>query len=230
MKYVAYYRISTKEQENSHLGLDAQRETVLQYIRHNGNQVIAEFCETESGKKDERPELIKAITLCKSADATLVIAKLDRLSRNLTFISTLMDNKVRFICCDMPDATELTIHIFASLAQWERKRISERTKEALAAKRLREPNWKPGVSNLTEKDRQKAHEKVRQLARTDKDVLKAWYFIKAKKEEGLSYHKIADQLNKGGYKTRRGGLFGAMQVYNIYQRFINLRSDGTQSI
>ncbi len=224
--YVAYYRISTKEQEESHLGLDAQRDTVMQYIRHNGNKVIAEFCETESGKNDDRPELLKAITLCKAKDATLVIAKLDRLSRNLTFISTLMDNKVRFICCDMPDANELTLHIFASLAQWERKRISERTKEALDAKRLREPDWKPGTNNITEEARQKAHESCRRLARTDKDVLKAWYFIKAKREARLSYRKIAQELNEGGYKTRRGGAFSSMQVLNIYKRFTNLDGDG----
>ena len=106
-KYVAYYRVSTKKQGKSGLGLEAQRETVQQFIKSNGNRIIAEFTEIESGKNDERPELLTAIEMANQQEATLVIAKLDRLSRSMAFITTLMDTDVKFVCCDMPKANEL---------------------------------------------------------------------------------------------------------------------------
>ncbi len=216
---MAYYRVSTKKQGDSGLGLEAQKESVLGYIRRNGNQLLAEFTEMESGKNDNRPQLKLAILTAKQEDATLVIAKLDRLSRNVSFISKLMESKVRFVCCDMPDATDLTIHIFASIAEWERKRISERTKEAIRAKRLREPNWKPGTPNLTDADKAKAHKSISQKARTDKSVRWAYHFIKPCREKGESYQMIADKLNEEGYRTRTGKLFHPMQVHNIWKRF-----------
>ena len=104
-KYVAYYRVSTRAQESSGLGLEAQRQAVLHFIRRNGNRIVAEYTETESGGRDDRPELQKAIQRAKEEGATLVIAKLDRLSRNLTFISHLMDSRVKFVAADMPEAS-----------------------------------------------------------------------------------------------------------------------------
>ena len=219
MKYVAYYRVSTKQQGDSGLGLDAQSATVLGYIKHNGNQLVDEFTEVESGKNDKRPQLLKALCTAKDNDATLVIAKLDRLSRNVSFISKLMDSKVKFVCCDMPDATELTIHIFAALAEWERKRISERTKEAIQAKRVREPDWKPGTPNLTAEHRQKAYASITNKARTDQTVRHAYHFIKPCRQAGETYQMIADKLNEEGYRTITGKTFGPMQVYNIWKRF-----------
>ena len=218
--FIAYYRVSTKQQGISGLGLDAQKASVLNYIAHNGNIIIGEFTEIESGKHDNRPELQKAINLTKEKNGTLVIAKLDRLSRNMTFISSLMDAKVKFICADMPEATELTIHIFASLAQWERKRISQRTKEALDAKRIREPEHKFGTpANLTNEAILKAHSVVSNNARTSQSVRHAYHFIKSSKESGMSYQSIANSLNKEGYLTRQGKQFHAMQVFNIWKRF-----------
>lgn len=217
--FVTYYRVSTKKQGESGLGLDAQKAIVLNYIKHNGNKIVAEFLEIESGKNNNRPELQKAINLTKENNATLVIAKLDRLSRNLQFISSLMDAKVKFICCDMPDASELTIHIFAALAQWERKRISERTKEALNAKRIREPNHKFGTNNLTAEGYKKAYKTISQNARTEQSVRHAFHFIKPLKESGQTYQEIADMLNLEGYKTRTGKPFFAQQVLNIWNRF-----------
>ena len=128
--FIAYYRVSTQRQGLSGLGLEAQKSSVLSFL--NNRTILAEFTDVETGKNDNRPQLLKAIELAKQTNSTLLIAKLDRLSRNLTFVSTLMDTKMKFICADMPDANELTIHIFAALAQWERKRISERTKGAMA--------------------------------------------------------------------------------------------------
>lgn len=223
-EFIAYYRVSTKRQGYSGLGLEAQRATVLNFIKHNGNKVIGEYTEIESGRNNERPELSKAVSAAKDHGATLVIAKLDRLSRNLSFISSLMDSKVKFICCDMPDATDLTIHIFASLAEWETKRISERIKEALDAKRKREPSWKPGTPNLTRKAMEKAWQSTKRKARTDQAVRHAYHFIKPLKEKGVSYHKIADQLNSEGYRTCRGKLFHDMQVYNIFKRLNNQKN------
>jgi len=219
-KYVAYYRVSTKKQGKSGLGLDAQRDTVQKFIKRNGDRIIAEFTEVESGKNNDRLELSKAIEMAKENDATLVIAKLDRLSRNVSFISQLMDEKVKFVCCDMPEANELTIHIFAAMAQFERKRISERIKEALGAKRVREPDWKPGnPQNLTKEARQMAYDSISRKAREDKGVRHAFHFIRPLREQVVSYDKIATMLNKEGYRTRRGKKFRGWQVWNIYKRF-----------
>ena len=218
--FIAYYRVSTKIQENSGLGLEAQKNIVLSYIKNNGNKIIAEFTEIESGKNNNRPELKKAINLCKEKNACLVIAKLDRLSRNVHFISALMESKVNFICCDMPDASPLTIHIFSALAQWERERISERTKQALQAKKVKNPDWIPGTpKNLTIEARNKAHNQISLLARTDMSVRHCYHYIAPLREKKYSYEKIASMLNAEGYKTRTGKKFFAWQVWNICKRF-----------
>ena len=221
-KFVAYYRVSTKKQGKSGLGLDAQRDTVSKFIKRNGDRIVAEFTEVESGKNDERTELSKAIEMANENDATLVIAKLDRLSRNVSFISQLMDEKVKFVCCDMPEANELTIHIFAAMAQFERKRISEWIKEALDAKRVREPDWKPGnPQNLTKEARQKAYDSISRKAREDKGVRHAFHFIRPLREQDVSYEKNAGMLNKEKYRTRRGKKVSGWQVWNICKRFEN---------
>ena len=134
-QFIAYYRVSTSRQGASGLGLEAQKSAVLSFL--NNRPLIAAYTDIETGKNDNRPQLLKAIAQAQQTNSTLLIAKLDRLSRNLTFVSTLMDTKVKFICCDMPDANELTIHIFGALAQWERKRISDRTRSALQALKAR---------------------------------------------------------------------------------------------
>ena len=136
-KFVSYCRVSTTKQGRSGLGLEAQRAAIADYLNDGQWKLVAEYVEVETGKNDERPELRKALHRAKVTGATLVIAKLDRLSRNLRFIAELQDSKVKFVCADMPDANELTIHIFASLAQHERKVISERTKRALQAIKAR---------------------------------------------------------------------------------------------
>jgi DNA invertase Pin-like site-specific DNA recombinase len=123
-KFVAYFRVSTDRQGKSGLGLEAQRETVLNYLDGGRWTLIAEFTEIESGKRNDRPELEKALAACKKQRAKLVIAKLDRLSRNLAFIATLMDSGVEFIAVDNPHANKLTVHILAAVAQHEREIIS----------------------------------------------------------------------------------------------------------
>jgi DNA invertase Pin-like site-specific DNA recombinase len=135
-RFVAYYRVSTARQGRSGLGLEAQKAAVLAFI--NGRaELVAEFTEVESGKHANREELKKAIAACKKHKAKLVIAKLDRLSRNLAFIATLMESGVEFVAVDMPEANKLTVHILAAMAEHEREQISKRTKDALAAAKRR---------------------------------------------------------------------------------------------
>jgi DNA invertase Pin-like site-specific DNA recombinase len=119
-KFVAYFRVSTDKQGKSGLGLEAQRRAVLDYLNGGTWSLVGEFTEIESGKRNERPELEKALTICKRQKAKLVIAKLDRLSRNLAFIATLMDSGVEFVAVDNPHANKLTVHILAAVAQHER--------------------------------------------------------------------------------------------------------------
>ncbi len=216
--FVAYYRVSTKKQGQSGLGLDAQRSSVLGFVQ-NPTLIVGEFMDVESGKQDRRPELLKAIAYAKQHNARLVIAKLDRLSRNMTFVSSLMDSRVSFVCADMPDANEFTIHIFAALAQQERKMISERTRRALDEKLLRIGQWRrsgrvfqdPLVSA-------KAAAANRERAASNENNRKATALIKALMGANLSYVAMANQLNEAGFKTARGCAFQATQVRRLLQR------------
>ncbi len=214
-KYVAYYRVSTKKQGESGLGLEAQRRTVKQFCL--SGQILAEYTDIESGKDNSRPELLKAIAYAKEHGALLIIAKLDRLSRNVFFISSLMESKVPFKACDLPEADHFTVHLFAALAEKERKMISERTKAALTAKAARGEVINR-VSNLTEEAREKAGRTISTKARKDESVQRAAALIKMYREKGLSYAKIAEKLNQSTYKTRTGKPFHAMQVQRIHQR------------
>src|SRR6266550_4520689 len=147
--FVAYYRVSTDAQGRSGLGLEAQREAVARHVGGASGRIIAEFEEIESGKKNDRPKIAAAISTSRLKRATLVIAKLDRLARNVAFVSNLMESGVDFVACDNPHATRLTIHILAAVAEHEREMISERTKAALAAAKARgvklgNPRLRPG--------------------------------------------------------------------------------------
>jgi DNA invertase Pin-like site-specific DNA recombinase len=136
-RFVAYYRVSTDRQGRSGLGLEAQQKAVMDYLNGGAWELVGEFIEVESGKKSDRPELSRAIDACRKHKARLVIAKLDRLSRNLAFVATLMESGVEFVAVDNPHANKLTIHILAAVAEHEREAISERTKAALAAAKAR---------------------------------------------------------------------------------------------
>lgn len=224
--FVAYYRVSTKKQGQSGLGLDAQRSSVLGFVKDQ-TQLVGEFCDIESGKNDQRPELMKAIHFAKQHDARLVIAKLDRLSRNMTFVSSLMDSHVSFVCADMPDANEFTIHIFAALAQQERKMISERTKRALDEKLLRIGQWRKGSNSFLKPDvSAKAAQANRSRALTNDNNRKASELISALLATKLSYVEIARRLNRAGFHTARGGTFQATQVMRLARRMINADSIG----
>jgi DNA invertase Pin-like site-specific DNA recombinase len=136
-KHINYYRVSTAKQGLSGLGLEAQKNTALEYLSRVGGELIESYTDIESGSKNNRPELEKALRKCRLTGATLLIAKLDRLSRNRRFLMDLQDSSINFVCCDMPEANNLTVGLLACMADYERELISERTKAALEAAKAR---------------------------------------------------------------------------------------------
>jgi DNA invertase Pin-like site-specific DNA recombinase len=213
-KYVAYYRVSTKAQGESGLGLEAQKASVAGFVR---GPIVAEFTEVESGKNNQRVQLAAAIDRAKKENAVLVIAKLDRLSRNASFIFTLRDSGVNFQCVDMPDANTLTIGIFATLAQHERELISSRTKAALDAKRAQGAVLgKP--ENLSLASRQKGADATRRNAMQNPDNRRATSMIEMMRRAGKNYTEIAMELNSAGFRTARGCEFQATQVMRLIKR------------
>ncbi len=216
--FVAYYRVSTKRQGTSGLGLEAQHETVTQFAKTKFGAIIAEFTEVESGKNNNRTELHKAIAKAKQNNATLLIAKLDRLSRNASFIMMLKDSGADFIACDLPDANTLTIGIFASIAQWERERISQRIREALAAKKRQ--GYKLGKpENLTKEAALKGAQANAIRSRKHKMHKHAWSIVKLLRQQNKSYGEIAKELNHAGLNSANGKLFHAMTVLRIWRMY-----------
>ncbi len=219
VKYIAYYRVSTQKQGISGLGLEAQRSDVGRFIERGG-ALIAEYQDIESGKNNDRSNLIKAIEECKKQGATLLIAKLDRLSRNASFILMLRDAKVDFVCCDMPDANSITIGIMAVLAQDERERTSMRTKAALAE--LKKQGKKLGTpENLTDQARVNSLNIRQQNAINDKNNRKAGALIVSMRGQGKTFFQITKELNKLGFKTRKEKMFQQNQVQILYERYLN---------
>lgn len=135
--FICYYRVSTTKQGRSGLGLEAQRKSVADYLNGGDWNIIEEFTEIESGKKNQRPKLQEAIELCKATGSTLIVAKIDRLTRDAAFLLNLKDAGVDFVAADMPDANRLTVGIMALIAEQEREAISKRTRDALAAAKAR---------------------------------------------------------------------------------------------
>jgi DNA invertase Pin-like site-specific DNA recombinase len=218
MYYIAYYRVSTSKQGQSGLGLEAQKQIVKTYIEHDKERrVIMSFQDIESGKKNTRPQLMKAIEACKKFNCTLLIAKLDRLSRNASFILTLRDNAIKFQALDIPEANTLTIGIFATIAQHERELISQRTKDALKALKAR--GVKLGrPENLTPDARRKALEKIRFNAVNHTNNLQAAEMIKHLRKDGDSFRQISHRLNELGYRTRYKGTFHPITVQRLWRR------------
>jgi len=211
-QFVAYYRVSTDRQGRSGLGLHAQRAAVAAYIAGRG-ELAGEFTEIESGKKADRPQLAAALDLAAKRRAVLVIARLDRLARNVAFIANLMDSRAEFVACDMPQATRLTLHILAAVAEHEREAISQRTKVALAAARARgtrlgNPNAAPARALAAVKLRANA-------ARFAAAVLP---IIDSLKAQGLGLRAIARELDRRGIRTARGGTWAATTVRAILLR------------
>lgn len=225
MKIVAYYRVSTKKQEDSGLGLKAQKAAVADYARQVGGEIIAEYTEVETGKSSTRPKLTEALGHAKLGRATLVIAKLDRLARNVYFTAKLMEEGVDFVACDNPHANRFTIHILAAVAENEAHAISKRTKEALAQTKAKGQllGWaRPGHCNGDESKR--GWKKAIQVAaevrtqRTDAAYASILPRMKQWAEEGVSYREIADKLNAENLLTTSGKPFIGSTVFRILKR------------
>jgi DNA invertase Pin-like site-specific DNA recombinase len=210
--YVAYYRVSTQKQGISGLGLEAQKAAVAAFAKEAS--ISAEYVEVESGKKNERVQLAAAIADAKIQGATLLIAKLDRLSRNAGFIFKLKDSGVKFVCADMPDANTLTVGIFAVMAQHERETIAKRTKDALAAKKARGEQL-GNAGNFTAEGRAKGQATRQANAQTNKANVQAAELISLYHANRKSLREIAAALNGKGFTTRRGCQFTAAAVQRL---------------
>jgi DNA invertase Pin-like site-specific DNA recombinase len=224
---IAYYRVSTKRQGDSGLGLEGQKSAVEAFATQTGARILASYQEVESGKLAERPELAKALAHARRSKATLVVAKLDRLARNVAFLSALMRSRVDFLCCDNPHANKLTIHILAAVAEDEAERISARTKAALAAAKAR------GVKlGSARPDHWKGREKARLAGLARGRVVAAKVVSVAATEayedltpmmkecrgNGMALQAIADRLNAEGHTTRRGRPWNPVQVSRVLDR------------
>ena len=214
-KFIAYFRVSTDRQGKSGLGLEAQRDTVMNFLNGGRWTLVGEFTEIESGKRADRPELVKALAACKKQKAKLVIAKLDRLSRNLAFIATLMESRVEFVAVDNPHANKLTVHILAAVAEHERDLISERTKAALAAAKARGKVL--GSKNIIEVGKLgtaalKAN--ARRFAANVRPIIE-----EIMRAGVTSHNAIAAKLNERNVKTARGGVWTHVQVGAILHPF-----------
>jgi DNA invertase Pin-like site-specific DNA recombinase len=219
-KYIAYYRVSRKEQGISGLGLAAQRTSVTAYAKAQDAIIIEEYTEVETGtNKRERIEIQNAIARAKQEGAVLIIAKLDRLARQVTFVSSLLDSGIEFVAVDMPTANNFTIHIFSALAEQEAKLISSRTKQALAE--LKNSGVALGTpKNLDCAARAKGVQKIRENATNNDRNRQAQSVIMSCKEKGMSYRQIANYLNQLNFKTRYGNEFMAPTVHQLYTRTV----------
>ena len=220
-KFVAYYRVSTNRQGKSGLGLDAQRERVMGYLNGGKWSLIGDFTEVESGRMNERPALASAIKLCKKEKATLVVATLDRLTRDLAFGAQLLnDTKVKFVCADYPEATRELLQMRMVFAEWEARKISERTKEALGERkktlakkglRLGSPTPMHGSVAGTKVIREQADafaERIRPLVQEA-----------IKRSGAKTLREISAALADRGVETRRGNLeWSPTQVKNLMAR------------
>lgn len=194
-RYVAYLRVSTSRQGASGLGLEAQREAVTRYVQQVGGVLVEEVVEVESGKLKDRPGLTAALDLCRLASATLTIAKLDRLARNVAFVSSLMDGGVEFVAVDAPYANRLMLHILAAFAEHERDMVSARTKAALQAAKSRGVKLGLNGARLAAAHKKEAEAFVSTVAPG----------LEAARAAGcMTLAQISDHMNANGWRTREG--------------------------
>lgn len=211
-RYVAYFRVSTATQGRSGLGLAAQQTKIREFL-NSDDELIAEFVEIQSGKLDTRTELWKAIAHAKKHSAKMLIAKLDRFSRRVSFIAGIMEQDIGLVVAELPHATDFQLHIFAALAQEERRLISERTKNALAEAKRRGVRLGQNGASLALQNKSDALN----FARTLEPIIRPLW------NDGQSYSAIARYLNNTGIPTRRGGRFAPETAKQVVQR-LNMES------
>lgn len=218
-KYVEYLRVSTQRQGVSGLGLEAQREIIRNYL--HDMIPIAEFIEVESGRHNERPKLKEALTLCQKEGATLIVAKLDRLSRSVSFLSSLLETDTEIIFCDFPQANKMMLHIVSAIAQYEAELISTRTKQALAAKKARGASL-GNPHHLMDKHQQAIQNSIatnRHKANANVNNMRAIAMLRTLVAKGYSLQQMADMLNKDGFVTAHGNRFFASTVNKLIKRY-----------
>lgn len=227
VSYVSYRRVSTDRQGRSGLGLEAQQKVVLDFLKNSQGILLAEFTEIESGRRRDRPQLRAALELCRRSRASLIIAKLDRLARNVAFISALLESKVSFVAVDMPEADRTFLQMAAVFAEWEARKISERTIAALAVAKARGRalGWsipsRMSEQRLASQRGAAANRNGAQLFASN-----VMPIIQSIQSAGIgSYEAIAAVLNTRGVQTARGGQWHPATVRNIIARSSLTSSD-----
>lgn len=218
-KYVAYLRVSTQKQGYSGLGLEAQREIIHNHL--HDTTLIAEFVEVESGRKSDRPKLKEALALCRKDGATLIVAKLDRLARSVSFLSNLLESDVEIVFCDFPQANKMVLHIISAISQYEAELIAARTKASLQAKKAR--GFKLGnPEHLLTKHKQAIQNSIRTCrvkADNNPNNKRAVAILRILVKENRSYSEMANILNQEGFVTSRGCSFTKSTVYKLIKRY-----------
>lgn len=218
MRYVTYLRVSTDRQGRSGLGLEAQRTAVASYIAGKG-EIAAEFVEIESGKKNDRPQLSHALAETKRIGAVLLIAKLDRLARNVAFIANLLEAGVEIAAADMPEANRFLLHVMAAVAEHEARMISDRTRAALAAAKERGVALGWAMPSRAGEQRLAARTgAAKNASKADQHAAKVLPIIQQLSNQGISLHAIAAELNLRQVRTARGGKWHATTVKNAITR------------
>lgn len=217
--FVAYLRVSTRKQGCSGLGLEAQKEIIGRHLKDK--TPIAEFVEIESGRHNNRPKLKEALDLCRKTGANLIVAKMDRLSRNVAFTSQLLESDVEIVFCDFPQANKMMIHIISAIAQYEAELTATRTKQALEAKKRQ--GYKLGnpehLLNKLDEAVKKSNETNRKKARENPNNKRAVAMLEGLVKQGLSLQKMADILNEHGFITSRGYKFKPVTVGRLIKRY-----------
>lgn len=220
-QYICYYRVSTRKQGRSGLGLEAQKSVCESCINAQHGIMVNSYVEIESGKNDNRGQLNAALVECKRTDSILLIAKLDRLSRSVEFIFSLKNSGVDFACVDLPELNTITLGIFATFAQSERERISERITVALAEKKKQGVKLgKPeNLTNNLDKAYTNSLQTRQSNALNNENNKKAGLLVVSLRQSGKTWRAIVDALNDNGFKTRRGCSFNITQVVRLHERY-----------
>ena len=217
--YVAYLRVSTQRQGSSGLGLQAQQEIIRKYL--NGNSPIAEFIEVESGRKSDRPKLHEALELCKKKRATLIVAKMDRLSRNVSFTSQLLDSGIEIVFCDFPKANRLVLTIISAISEYEAGLIRQRTKAALQVKKEQGCQLGKPENLMRNLDRAIANSRKtnREKALNNANNKRAVAILRGLVTKTSNLSEMARVLNAEGFQASKGGRFSAKQVSILLSRY-----------
>lgn len=217
--YVAYLRQSTTKQEKSGLGIEAQRDIIGSFVK--GGQIISEYVETESGKNNFRPKLQEALALCRKNNSILIVAKLDRLSRNVAFTSKLLESDVEITFCDFPQANRLILHIISSIAEYEANLISQRTRQSLKAKKERGVKLGKSENLMNKHDEaiQRSNQTNREKAKNNTNNMRAVALLRSMAKDGFTSSQMVAHLNEQGFTTSKGCKFQIVQVQRLMQRY-----------